>query len=87
MGVAPLVLIDSYVPSSNGVATARCFLICCAFCGVLSRKLNRECVFVFGSKKTKRRWRFSFFYSTLKNKAAGYGAGPGVPIWPSDRCR
>ena len=57
------------------------------FCGVLSRKLNRECVFVFGSKKTKRRWRVLFFYSTLVNRAAGYGAGPGEPTWPSDRSR
>ena len=29
MGLAPLGLIDPYVTSSNGVATARCFLICC----------------------------------------------------------
>jgi hypothetical protein len=47
------------------MATENCqlFFPCCEI--VFSHKLNRECVFVFASKKTKRRWRFSFFISTL----------------------
>ena len=37
------------------------------FCGVLSRKLiSRVRFFVFGSKKTKRRLRFSFFIRLLR---------------------
>jgi hypothetical protein len=57
------------------------------FCGVLNRKLKSRERFCFWDKKTKRRWRVLFFYSTLVNRAAGYGAGPGEPTWPSDRSR
>ena len=58
------------------------------FCGVLSRKLNRECVFVFGSKKTKRRWRFSFFIrlsrTRLPDMEPGRESRPGLRIAATD---
>ena len=57
------------------------------FCGVLSRKLDCECIFVFGSKKNEASLAGSLFLFESCEQAAGYGAGPGEPTWPSDRCR
>jgi hypothetical protein len=58
------------------------------FCGVLSRKLNRECVFVFGSKKTKRRWRSLFLYRLLRTEPPDVEPGresrPGLRIAAAD---
>ena len=61
--------------------------ICFVFCGVLSRKLNRECVFVFGSKKNRTSLAVSFFISALRTSYAGYSVGPGEPTELSNRCR
>ena len=58
------------------------------FCVVHSRKLDCACIFVFGSKKTKRRWRFSFFIRLSRTRTPDMEPGresrPGLRIAAAD---